>query len=45
MNDPKMAQTNNDTMDSQYSPIQAINAKRTRGGPNLGEKRYARLSE
>ena len=32
MNDPKMKQTNNDTMDSQYSPIQTINAKRTKGG-------------
>ena len=33
MNDPKMKQTNNDTMDSQYSPIQTINAKCIRGGP------------
>ena len=33
MNGPKMQQTNNDTMDSQYSPIQTINAKRIRGGP------------
>ena len=35
MNDPKMAQTNNDTMDSQYSPIQTINVKHTKGGPQL----------
>ena len=33
MNDPKMKQMNNDTMDSHYSPIQKINAKRKRGGP------------
>ena len=33
MNDLKMKQTNNDIMDSQYSSIQIINAKRTRGGP------------
>ena len=33
MNDPKMKQKNNDTMDSQYSPVQTINAKRTRGDP------------
>ena len=39
MNDPKMKQTNNDTMDSQYSPIQTINAKRTRRGPQPREEK------